>query len=240
MADIQAQQSLETIEIGSGAYRIENGGVRMYLFVGSEKALLVDTGFGNAGSVREAVAALTDKPVMLVNTHADDDHTGRNDEFDVAYMHPAEMPYYHDKKGRYPVTPAAPLWDGDIIDLGGRKFEVILLPGHTPGSIALLDRENRIIVTGDSVSDSPVFMFLPIRDIHAHMASMERLLSISDSFDDIYPSHGTFPIKANQASKLIATAKKLLAGELEPADPPFPMPAKMYSYDGASYFYSMD
>lgn len=33
-----------------------------------------------------------------------------------------------------------PLWEGTVIDLGFWKFEVILTPGHTPGSIMLLDR----------------------------------------------------------------------------------------------------
>ena len=84
---------LEAAKIDNSSYRIEDNGVRSLLFIGTERALLVDTGFGNAGSLRNVVEALTDKPVMLVNTHADDDHTGCNHEFDCAYMHPAEMPY---------------------------------------------------------------------------------------------------------------------------------------------------
>ncbi|MBQ8975038.1 MAG: MBL fold metallo-hydrolase, partial [Oscillospiraceae bacterium] len=74
---------LEAVKIEEGAFRIEDNGVRMFLFIGTEKALLVDTGFGNAGSVRALVRSLTDKPIYLVNTHADDDHTGKNAEFET-------------------------------------------------------------------------------------------------------------------------------------------------------------
>jgi glyoxylase-like metal-dependent hydrolase (beta-lactamase superfamily II) len=73
-------------------------------------------------------------------------------------MHPAEYAHYYEKPDTCGIE-ARPLWEGDIIDLGVRKFEVILIPGHTAGSIALLDRENRLIITGDTISAGPIFMF---------------------------------------------------------------------------------
>jgi glyoxylase-like metal-dependent hydrolase (beta-lactamase superfamily II) len=129
------------------------------------------------------------------------------------------------------------LEENDIIDIGGRCFEVLLLPGHTWGSIALLDRENRIVLVGDLASSMPVFMFGEDRDLGAYLASMEKLSRMKTAFDEIYPGHGTLPLPPGQIDKLIAAAKKLLAGELSPEDPPFPMPAKMYIYDGAGFFY---
>jgi glyoxylase-like metal-dependent hydrolase (beta-lactamase superfamily II) len=146
----------EVIKIDEHSWRIEDNVVRVFLFAGTQRALLVDTGFGT-GNLRQIVESLTDKPVMLVNTHADDDHTGCNALFDEAYMHPSEMAFYFEKAPSG--TPVRPLWEGDVIDLGSRRFEVILIPGHTPGSIALLDRENALLVSGDSVSATPVFMF---------------------------------------------------------------------------------
>lgn len=226
-----AETSFAIVKIDESSYRIENSGVRCLLFIGTEKALLVDTGFGNAGSLKEVTDSLTDKPIMLVISHADIDHIGANAEFDEVYMHPAEMSGYSSD------IPPKPLWDGDIIDIGGRAFEVILIPGHTPGSIALLDRENRIIITGDTVSAGPVFMFGESRSLNAYMLSLKKLLSISDAFDEIYPSHGEFPLPPKQITVALTAAEKLSNGELVGEDPHFPVPAKLYNYNGGMFFY---
>lgn len=231
----QKSQPLQAVRIGETTYRLEDNGVRALLFIGTERALLVDTGFGAAGSMRAAVEALTDKPVILVNTHADGDHIGCNAEFDVAYMHPSEMPYYYQSAKADAVVSA--LWEGDVIDIGGQCFEVFLIPGHTPGSIALLDRLNRILISGDSISETPVFMFGKIRSIHAYIASMEKLIKLQDLFDEVYPSHGPFPIAPGQIKKAHAAGCMLIAGVLPPQEPPFPIPAKMFTGDGASFFY---
>ena len=148
---LERSQPLEVIKIDENAYRVEDNGVRFFVFIGTEKALVVDTGFGQAGKVREAVASLTDKPAMLVITHADGDHIGGAAEFDTVYMHPSEMAYYFSRAEEKNSSVTA-LWEGDVIDLGSRRFEVVHIPGHTPGSIALLDRENRVLVVGDTVS----------------------------------------------------------------------------------------
>ncbi|MDR2420850.1 MAG: MBL fold metallo-hydrolase [Oscillospiraceae bacterium] len=225
----------EVIKISGGAWRIEDGMVRCYLFAGSGRALLVDTGM-SGGDMKAVVRGLTELPVTLVNTHADGDHLAANPQFDETYMHPAEFTHYYGEKPG-PLTPARPLWDGDAIDLGGRRFEVYLIPGHTDGSIALLDRANRIIVTGDSVSRVPVFMFGAGRNLRAYIYSMKRLLAMSDSFDYVYPSHGEFPVGAEEIRKLISAAEELLEGKLEPEEPPFPLPAKMYMSNGVGFYY---
>jgi glyoxylase-like metal-dependent hydrolase (beta-lactamase superfamily II) len=153
-------------------------------------------------------------------------------------MHPAEFAYYHEScpKG----AAAEPLWEGETIDLGGRLFEVILIPGHTPGSIALLDRENRILISGDSVAESPIFMFGKGRSLHAHIYSMKKLLAFSDLFDEIYPAHGPCPLNKDIIGKLIRGAECVLNGEAEVSDPPFAIPAKVYRAEGAAFFYSFE
>ncbi|MDR2610813.1 MAG: MBL fold metallo-hydrolase, partial [Clostridiales Family XIII bacterium] len=199
----------------------------------------VDTGV-TGGNLRDEIQRLTGLPVVLVNTHADDDHTAANAQLGAAHMHPAELPYYEAKNGRDAKT--APLWDGDVIDIGGRSFEVILIPGHTPGSIALLDAENRVLVAGDSVTLSPVFLFDPegyaaIRSVNAFIRSMDRLGARAGEFDTVYPSHGPFPVPPAQIGHLRAAAEKLAAGELDGGEPPFPMLAKLYEHEGAAFFY---
>ena len=225
----------EVVKIDEHTYRIEDNGVRALLFVGSTRALLIDSGFGMAGSLKAVVESLTDKPVTLVNTHADFDHLGNNAEFGPAHMHPAEMTHYF--QTAKPDALVSPLWEGDVIDIGGRALEIILIPGHTPGSIALLDRDNRILVSGDSVSGGPVFMFGEMRNFCAYIASMEKLIGMLSAFDTIYPAHGPLPVSSGQVEKQLAAAKKLLAGELIAQESPMELPAKMYEYDGAAFFY---
>ena len=80
-------------------------------------------------------------------------------------------------------------------------------------------------------------MFDDARNVGAYMASMEKLIGMLDKFDTIYPAHGLFPIPPDTVKKALAAAKKLVAGELEPEEPPFPLPAKMYMHDGVGFFY---
>lgn len=176
----------QTVELGTGFWAIEQQGVRCFLLEGEEYALLVDTGYG--GELREVCAGLTDKPIRLVHTHSDRDHVGASDQFAPWYMHPAEFSTHQLKNG----TPAGclPIWEGEIIDLGTYRLEVVLIPGHTPGSIALLERDKRFIIGGDSIQDNPIYMFGPGRDLAAFAASMEKLQGLQDAFDTVYPSHG--------------------------------------------------
>ena len=77
-------------------------------------------------------------------------------------MHPDEEPNY--RRGNRPGT-LLPIREGDVLDLGGRRLEIIHLPGHTPGSIALLDTANRVLISGDPIQDGRIFMFGRFRDI---------------------------------------------------------------------------
>jgi glyoxylase-like metal-dependent hydrolase (beta-lactamase superfamily II) len=227
----------EVVEIGAGAWRIEDNGVRALLFAGTRRALLIDSGFGN-GDIRSVVEKLTPIPVTLVNTHADGDHVGCNARFEEVYMHPSEFSFYFTKAKADSVV--KPLWGGDVIDIGDRLFEVIHIPGHTPGSIALLDRANRILIAGDSVSATPIFIFGEVRSLRALALSLGRLEAIKDAFDEIYPAHGPFPLKPDVIGRLIAGAGRVLSGETEGKDPPpdFPIPAKIYDAgDGAMFLY---
>jgi len=232
----EQRQPLETVKTSDGAYRIEDNGVRTLVFTGTEKALVVDSGFGQSGSIRRVIETLTDRPLMLVNTHADGDHIGGNGEFETAWMHPAEMAYYYTRVNT-PNPSVSSLWEGNVIDIGGRRFEVIHIPGHTPGSIALLDRENRILISGDTISYGPVFMFGDVRSLPAYIDSLEKLMKMQDLFDVIYPSHGPFPVEPVQIEKAHRAAIKLASGKLSPQEPTMPIPAKMYEYEGASFFF---
>ena len=78
----------------------------------------------------------------------------------------------------YSVEAAAPtrvLDAGDVIDLGDRAFEVLHLPGHSPGSIGLWEADSGILFSGDAVYDGPLLDEIPGADIDAYIRTMELL-----------------------------------------------------------------
>jgi glyoxylase-like metal-dependent hydrolase (beta-lactamase superfamily II) len=67
------------------------------------------------------------------------------------------------------------LEEGEIIDLGDRNFEVLHLPGHTPGSIGLYERASETLFSGDAIYDGPLVDMLPESDIVAYAKTLKRL-----------------------------------------------------------------
>lgn len=167
----------------------EVGLVNLYLLRGSERALLVDTGYGYT-DYRPLIRAITDLPLIVVNTHGDPDHALGSYLFPVVYL--GEEDYEgllaNDdadfKRGsvqfRYTVLPAVKglidedaycastlkntefrfLKEGDTLDLGGGQIvEVYDLPGHSNGSRGLLDVQNRRFFTGDVITFHNIWNF---------------------------------------------------------------------------------
>lgn len=65
--------------------------------------------------------------------------------------------------------------DGDVIDLGNRRFEVLHLPGHSPGSIGLWEAETATLIGGDAIYDGLIIDTLPESDPAAYRETMHRL-----------------------------------------------------------------
>jgi glyoxylase-like metal-dependent hydrolase (beta-lactamase superfamily II) len=74
-----------------------------------------------------------------------------------------------------PVPVTLVLDEGDVIDLGDRAFEVLHLPGHSPGSIGLWDSASGTLFSGDAVYDGPLLDEIDGADIDEYVATMERL-----------------------------------------------------------------
>lgn len=200
-------------KICENTYVCDEGHVRFFLLTGENKALLVDSGMEtkNAGDLAREV---TDLPLMLFNTHADRDHTGSNEQFDRIFMNPAEFVNY---ASPHPSREMVPVFDGDILDPGGRPLKAIALPGHTPGSTALLDIKTGMLFSGDPIQENGrIFMFGPIRDMSAYILSLKRLLAGKDRIREIYPSHGKYPVGMDIVPDLIAGAERIEKGELAP------------------------
>jgi glyoxylase-like metal-dependent hydrolase (beta-lactamase superfamily II) len=68
--------------------------------------------------------------------------------------------------------------EGDVVDTGDRRFEVLHLPGHSPGSIGLWEVETGTLFSGDAIYDGPLLDELDDSDITDYCATMERLLTL--------------------------------------------------------------
>ena len=176
----------------------------MFLIVGEEKAMLIDTGYGE-GNLREIVEGITDKPVMVVDTNGHFDHTGGNAWWTDVWMAEgavagARVPFSPEQQAWYDAKPHRDynihlLKEGDLIDLGGKQIEVLSIPAHHEGSIALLDRTDRLLFTGDEMESGQVLLFvrdrnLPLREVvAAHRANLQKLAARRAEYDFICPAH---------------------------------------------------
>lgn len=141
--------------VAPGTWRVLSAGDYSYLVEGEKDAVSIDTGYG-AGNIRRYLQSLTDKPVKnVINTHSHFDHTANNGYFESAYMAQAGVPLatvpYKSFEGISFIQDyrRVPVSEGFIYDLGGRTLEVFDIPDHTGDGIALLDRRERLLFTGD-------------------------------------------------------------------------------------------
>jgi len=178
---IMTTQAHPIKEIAKNTYEIDEFDCgSIFLLVGEEKALVIDTGSG-IGDLRGVISSITKLPLVLVLTHGHGDHTGGLGWFDEYYMNTEDWDKYTwmeglegrkhyakiiaDREGKkydydpeldiLPWPKAAkpkrlPLEDGEKFDLGGRIVTSYHCPGHTPGSMVFLDPKSRILFSGDS------------------------------------------------------------------------------------------
>jgi glyoxylase-like metal-dependent hydrolase (beta-lactamase superfamily II) len=77
-----------------------------------------------------------------------------------------------------PCAQVSEIGEGDVIDLGERAFEVLHLPGHSPGSIGLWDPWTGTLFSGDAIYDGTLLDELPGSDIGQYCGTMERLRAL--------------------------------------------------------------
>ena len=196
----------DIIQINANTWRIEDGMVRFFLFCGESKAALIDSGMTTVDA-KNIAGRLTHLPLIIINTHADRDHIAGNPAFEECYMSADEEENYRENGGEGRIIP---IKEGDVIDLGGRPLSIIDIPGHTPGSIAILDEKNRVLVSGDSVQDSNIFMFGKKRNMGKYIESLKHLQTFDGTYDEIYPMHGTFPKTPDLVPELITGAQEII------------------------------
>jgi hydroxyacylglutathione hydrolase len=215
IAEIPKHPWFNTEKIDESVWRIsDHGEDNIYLLEGRDSALLIDTGIGAVNLV-DYLKNITSLPLIVINTHGHPDHVGSNNQFESVRAHAAEFEMIrnftawgmHNTMLQYMVQVPLPdsvkfiptdtlymarlqaVRDGFVIDLGGRPIEVIHLPGHTPGSICLLDRQRKLLFTGDNIK-SLVWMHMEESEsLEIFLTSLEKIQARAGEFTTLLPGH---------------------------------------------------
>jgi glyoxylase-like metal-dependent hydrolase (beta-lactamase superfamily II) len=213
-----------------------------YLIVGHKQAVLFDTGMG-ISDIRRVTTRLTSRPVVVLNSHTHDDHVGGNWQFTFVYGMDTDFTRTNAKGSRQDaqaeITPdqlcgdlpkgfnakayATKPWkishfihDGFKVNLGGRTLEVLSTPGHTPDAIALLDRENGLLFTGDTYYPAPIWLFRPETDLDAYVNSVKRLAALAPELKLVLGAHNIPVAEPSVLPRLAAAFGSVRSGKVPP------------------------
>ena len=202
----------------------DNNSGTAYLVLGRDRALVIDTANGYE-NFYDIIRTLTDLPLVLVNTHAHPDHVRGNVWFPKAYINFRDREQYYEMfEGKYLTEairglepcPIENIDDGDVIDLGDKKIEVIAFPGHTAGGICLLSRTDRVLFIGDSVLARTLWMFMPTSTTLVRLCeSLENLKRYADGYDYLLTGHGIGFDMPDLSDRIEDAAKSVINGTAE-------------------------
>ena len=191
-------------EIAKDIFVINEFGMdSQFLIIGSESALLIDTGTG-CYDIPELVGTLTDKPYKVALTHGHVDHAGGIGWFERVYCHKADIDMakrvsFEARKGFadhitalsdgiFDVTEESvmkfdklpefiPIDEGYVFELGGRCVRTFFTPGHTPGGLSFLIEDERILITGDACNPNTLL----------YNSTIDVLLDTARKIDGLQP-----------------------------------------------------
>ncbi len=233
----------EVYRIMDGVYAIYEPGqfeeVISYLITGRHQALLFDTGLG-MGDMLSVAKQLTQKPVVVLNSHSHYDHVGGNHQFNIILGR--NLPYTlgrskglpNEEVGEYASGDwiwkthppdflakeyAIKPWEfsrwveeGQFIDLGGVSLEIIFSPGHSPDSLVLVDHQRRLMFTGDTFYLAPLYAHIEGASFADYAASAEKLAAMADDIDYLLMSHNTPLAEGKYLKKLDAAFQAIIDG----------------------------
>jgi glyoxylase-like metal-dependent hydrolase (beta-lactamase superfamily II) len=220
-----------------------------YLIIGSEKAILFDTGMG-IKDISKVVKQLTDREVIVINSHTHFDHVGDNHRFEEIYVYDdgrsvdlllngqpnealrhdmnADLFYEGYPEGfdpdAYVILPARKdqiniVQHGAVFDLGDRKVEVMYTPGHSTDAIMLLDRDNKMLFTGDTFYPDWLFAFFDDEwgesNLEVYEATMKEVAKLAPELDYVLPCHNKALVSPAVLPMVVDAFGKVNRGELE-------------------------
>jgi hydroxyacylglutathione hydrolase len=220
-------------EIAPNTYRIDEAGVcNAYLLIGDKKALLIDSGNG-ISNIYLVASSLTSLPIEMVATHMHPDHVGGRNWFKYYYVSEKDNTIEYKalciKKANELLIKmrkdlnlkdvgiskkvyharAIGITADKVFDLGNRSIKIVEAPGHTRGSIVLLDDKNKLMFTGDSVNN---WMWLQVPgglDLSTWLTTVDKLIKLSDTYT-AYCGHGDGIIRKEDFLALKKLGEELL------------------------------
>jgi hydroxyacylglutathione hydrolase len=217
-------------EIAPATYRIsEVNMINCYLAVGSESALLIDAGLG-LGNLRAVVESLTKLPVAVVATHAHCDHVLGANWYESYFLHKDDFSFVYRilsskifgkalaagqvEKSAFLKQPyrakRIPIEDGHVFRLGEREITVQHVPGHTRGSIILLDKKHQIMFTGDDTNPNLLLQIPGATSLETWLFGAEQILAFAQDYAGFY-GHDTGRQPREQIETTIGLGKAVLA-----------------------------
>ncbi len=145
------------------------------------------------------------KPVRLLNTHCHIDHILGNyfvaTKFNLKLeINKLELPILEGSpkwgkqygiNGKLSPEPEVFLKEGDVIEFGNSKLDILFVPGHAPGHLAFVSHQDQFVIGGDVLFQMGVGRTdLPFGDTDTLIKSIkEKLFTLPDSYE-VYPGHG--------------------------------------------------
>lgn len=145
------------------------------------------------------------KVVKLINTHCHIDHVFGNEFVRKTYgvdliIHPDDEETLRAVKVYAPAYGFANfeeseefkfMGEGDVIEFGNSRLDVIFTPGHAPGHVVLVNRDQNICIGGDVLFDGSIGRTdLPGGDHDTLIKSIhEKVFPLGDNMV-VYPGHG--------------------------------------------------
>ena len=167
-------------------------------------AVVIDVPFGSAGDIGATVTRMGLAVTGILLTHGHWDHTGEARRLATGFDAPVRMHTMDEEMLVHPMTYGFPLAfpleamqpngllrHGDTVDSGSLHFEVLHVPGHTPGHLAFHEAALGIIFTGDTLFHRSIGRTdLPGGSYDTLLQSiMERLMQLPPE-TIVYPGHG--------------------------------------------------
>jgi hydroxyacylglutathione hydrolase len=212
----------------------------IYVVTGQNKTLIFDSGLGVTNSLRSFIEQnISDKkPMLSYATHGDLDHIGSAILFDEAYLNHRDLRkldwnlnverrfsdlgvfcnnntelinycrsrYVHNENIVFKDVD-----DGDQIDAGDIKFDVIAVPCHSAGSLIYYNRKDNYALVGDAISSYNAMQ--RCTDFSISLATYERFLRMINNRTVLYNGHAPEPVPQGYLIDMIQAMKELINGQ---------------------------